>query len=667
MAESSTLRSHALNLQYDALPSDSIRLLKILAGSEDDQITCMLVTAPINTSAGAFIALSYVWGPEPQEYSHILVNDASLPVRPDLYQTLQALRQPNQTEVYWIDAICINQQNQQEKSRQIPLMAEIYSMASYVLVWLGKSAEDSDYVMDCIHRRGTESFKLPRFQFGLGRILQRRWFKRSWVLQEFALNRADPIIACGDAQRVTWSQFEQSYPEEFLTETVQHDIKALKLLASLYDADAQAAYYFLRKVRLNFRSDGPEQPLRFIEYNLRTAIHAAMRCQATDPRDKIYGVLGMVKSEVRNNMVVDYNKSEADVFQDAMEYLLVNEQDPLIYARFPILPSTQRHNPSMPSWVLDFNPEIKDASPYLKFFDLPEDSHPTFWSIGIRGPQLSVQGLFVGYVDHLLEANFPYMERYKDEDLSASQANPGMADGLLSCLSGMQEYANLLGYLSELDITVKARLDSDEQFSLVEPLWKTLVLAKSTNPQFENTLENHLKWTSLLEMARTFVKIPKAHLSECVESITSNKELIDDLFSQISSFANNAVTPEALESANRASEMIGHVISHSEVVQQYQKCMEVWHNCETLSTSLRLVLCSQHCFFLGSHGCYGVGSPGLQKGDHLVLLFPDFYMPFILRETEGAYKMVGLAYIPPQLRNHEILVQKEASKEYIII
>jgi hypothetical protein len=188
---------------YSPLERGYVRILTLRAGSGRDPIYCTLTPTPIKDASSSFVALSYVWGPEPEKHSEITIDDVPFLVRPNLYHALLTLRQPNQSQRFWIDAICIDQKNRPEKSLQLPLMTQIYTLSSYVLIWLGETENDSDYVMDCIHRQDRANFKQKRFLTGLSRILKRDWFKRTWILQEFALNKASPQIVCGTGARVT--------------------------------------------------------------------------------------------------------------------------------------------------------------------------------------------------------------------------------------------------------------------------------------------------------------------------------------------------------------------------------------------------------------------------------------------------------------------------------
>lgn len=74
-----------------------------------------------------------------------------MPVSASLHGALQALRQRNHDILVWVDALCINQQNQEERSEQVRSMTNIYARAKYVAVWLGGEADDSALGIRFLH------------------------------------------------------------------------------------------------------------------------------------------------------------------------------------------------------------------------------------------------------------------------------------------------------------------------------------------------------------------------------------------------------------------------------------------------------------------------------------------------------------------------------------
>lgn len=90
-------------------------------------------------------------------------------------------------------------------------MDEIYTYASGVIIWLGDARDDSDYVMQTISHRNEQDYVKKRFLVGLVAILNREWFTRTWIVQEFVLNRTEPLLVCGLQEMVPWEAFLTAY------------------------------------------------------------------------------------------------------------------------------------------------------------------------------------------------------------------------------------------------------------------------------------------------------------------------------------------------------------------------------------------------------------------------------------------------------------------------
>jgi len=92
------------------------------------------------SDAPPYEALSYVWGPfnSPDDPDLIQLNDCGFEVTTNLWRALYALRHETKDRVLWIDAICINQGDLEERSSQVQLMRDVYRKARSVVVWLGE-------------------------------------------------------------------------------------------------------------------------------------------------------------------------------------------------------------------------------------------------------------------------------------------------------------------------------------------------------------------------------------------------------------------------------------------------------------------------------------------------------------------------------------------------
>jgi hypothetical protein len=125
---------------------DSIRLLRLLPSEIDEaEIRVELLEYSLQgsrRSGHSYEALSYVWGGLKTTQS-ILIGDEHLDVTPNLYAALLQLRNSIFPRILWIDALCINQKDNEEKALQIQSMAEIYGNAQRTIVWLGEEADGS--------------------------------------------------------------------------------------------------------------------------------------------------------------------------------------------------------------------------------------------------------------------------------------------------------------------------------------------------------------------------------------------------------------------------------------------------------------------------------------------------------------------------------------------
>lgn len=131
---------------YQSLSDREFRLLELHAGEYGSPISISLEHLPLAALSGAYEALSYVWGTSPERLK-VTCDGGHLNVTSNLYQALQRLRLPAEIRVLWVDSICINQENNEERSRQVCLMGEIYQQALGVIVWLGEADNTSRLAM----------------------------------------------------------------------------------------------------------------------------------------------------------------------------------------------------------------------------------------------------------------------------------------------------------------------------------------------------------------------------------------------------------------------------------------------------------------------------------------------------------------------------------------
>jgi len=173
-----------------SLGPDTIRLLRLKPCKDQStaKIHCELFDYNLQDPSQRthlYDALSYVWGnPKVTRPIYIGQLERKLPVTTNLYAALLHLRNSSLERIIWIDAICIDQKNGEEKAQQIPLMAKIYSQASRVLVWLGEAANNSGQALEEIRaagRKAIHSLNNETIQLAVLKLLERDWFQRIWV------------------------------------------------------------------------------------------------------------------------------------------------------------------------------------------------------------------------------------------------------------------------------------------------------------------------------------------------------------------------------------------------------------------------------------------------------------------------------------------------------
>jgi hypothetical protein len=173
----------------------TIRLLRLLPSQgESEDVRCDLFEYTIqesDTENHLYEALSYVWGGEEKPKS-ILIDGQELAITQNLHTALLRLRNCRFPRIIWVDAVCIDQANNNEKELQIQLMATIYAKASRVIVWLGAAEGNSDQALDAIRIASSPRFESKRYrqtaqasiwlaELAILQLLKRPWFSRIWV------------------------------------------------------------------------------------------------------------------------------------------------------------------------------------------------------------------------------------------------------------------------------------------------------------------------------------------------------------------------------------------------------------------------------------------------------------------------------------------------------
>jgi len=175
------------------LSTSSIRLVRLLPSDRiSAPIQCEIFHVQFGEdereSQPGYVALSYVWG-DSTTLVDISLNGQPLGITENLHAALLQLRKRGGDNIFWIDAICIDQSNPRERGHQVQRMYSIYESAVQVIVWLGPQEEESNLVMEYCRsprseawlERATGRGRQFRATLALVPLLKRSWFRRIWV------------------------------------------------------------------------------------------------------------------------------------------------------------------------------------------------------------------------------------------------------------------------------------------------------------------------------------------------------------------------------------------------------------------------------------------------------------------------------------------------------
>ena len=383
---------------YPYKPLDSaksqIRLLEIHSANGADDVECSLITANLGENL-QFTALSYVWGDE-SIVEPIVVDGHSIPVTVNLAAALRYAKQNWQNEFppreaasfrLWVDALCINQKNTEERSSQVKLMGSLYTKAEMVLSWLGVGDEDVVLAMetlDLIARETksitasakelrldwmTEHPKLCREDAGIemgskvwsavGRFWMLPYWQRIWIFQEVILGAPRVVFAHGSFSLRWAALHDASVWLDSTYEAIQESFHPVPdhIDPGVWDIfiGGNCVPWTIRQVILviliRSRLTNPQSHWCIFYCN--------RLLEATDPRDHIYGLLGVANFPIP----IDYRKDIREVYWDfAIAWLQVNQNtDWLAYGGS----GTFNYNPNLPSWAPNYSGIAKADGDFL--------------------------------------------------------------------------------------------------------------------------------------------------------------------------------------------------------------------------------------------------------------------------------------------------------------
>ncbi|KAI1193673.1 heterokaryon incompatibility protein-domain-containing protein [Nemania serpens] len=371
---------------------NEIRLLTLEPGQRDDDIQCTLSNVKLSWRT-RFEALSYTWG-DPKITTPIKLAGHEVEVTLNLHSALRDLRYTDRSRSLWVDAVCINQADVQEKAQQILLMGSIYSRARRVLIYLGATDSDVNRSVESIKYLNSKmrALHVERYMSRLNslgswtrvlfdylpsqkplpadfdwhlivHLLQRPWFERTWIIQEAILARQGLVI-CGD-KSVPWLMFERVAHDIY---TYHYNVKMIPEWETIRGAvEGLDMMRLARRDQRRRHSASISSKLQFgalHEYSkVLDLLFDTRNFLSSDPRDKLYGLLGLTNQKLQHKYIhPNYSLSVEEVFRSfAVWEVLINRS-------LRVLGISSDKNSalsSLPSWAPDFT-HLSQRMPLLR-------------------------------------------------------------------------------------------------------------------------------------------------------------------------------------------------------------------------------------------------------------------------------------------------------------
>ncbi|KAH7368109.1 heterokaryon incompatibility protein-domain-containing protein [Plectosphaerella cucumerina] len=369
----------------------------------------------LDRASGNYVALSYVWGDVKANPVNILVNGQQFQIGRNLHDALVALQDKEQVcqSWIWVDSLCIHQSNDTEKTTQVALMGDIFRQAFMVCSWLGASSQDVDTAMDFISTLGrpaveagaleptamellrnfdkyvddrtnqsqtageaqvmddaqmrlcsafwdlVSNFQLDDLQKqesitrGLQALLLKDYWHRVWIIQEAALND-NTMLFCGN-KVLSIDAFEAVLESRRLIWTVSTKTSLRrKAMRGIFDGTpANSGDITALAVRTDRRHGFPIRlPALIVRFDVGPG---RPHYSATDPRDIVSGLLGIVTDKEQLGLQPDYTQTASQILT-TLTRALFEKDDTRCFCLDNVVPRSPG-DPNLlglPSWVPDW-------------------------------------------------------------------------------------------------------------------------------------------------------------------------------------------------------------------------------------------------------------------------------------------------------------------------
>lgn len=345
-------------------PKEMIRVMRILPGIEGQPVQCFVHAE--QRSSAKYEALSYVWG-DPTLRRFIMINGTRISVGKNLYDCLVHLRRPTTDRELWVDTLCINQADSDERSQQVLLMGDLYKNAAQVVIWLGLDVNGvQDLFCEASEHHQTNSNAAEHTSLrpdqsenldAIQHLLGSPWWSRVWTVQELILG-SSTIIQCG----------EHSLPWESFCQVI--DRNASQMGPADLRKTSYSQYLALKRERQLYRQHVVRR------YPLLERMYTFREKQASVAVDKIFGFYGLL-DEPSAEIRPEYDTHHETV-EESFAIDFINRYKSL--AVIAVAELLEPESTISPQWIPHWNVEGNTNSKTLFWTGLGDEIGGQPWS-----------------------------------------------------------------------------------------------------------------------------------------------------------------------------------------------------------------------------------------------------------------------------------------------
>jgi Heterokaryon incompatibility protein (HET) len=366
----------------DTTITSSFRIVTLLPGKRTSPLSCTLSHENWRDRPHSYEAISYFWGNRLHTKA-IHIDGKPVQITVNLESALQHFRHEEGGEPrrLWVDAICINQADSQERSQQVRQMFQIYNRATQVNVWLGDGTPDSDRGLTFMNTSLAPCFesvgfsctdeqanvdskfweewdegkdgdcwaaidhlmtpKYARSWSSIAQVLSRAWWGRVWIVQEL-ISAQKATVVCGMLS-VPWPLLDMTI-QMMLRNTKVEKLHSKRKQEYFHDAVEDA--HGLAYERSHRILDGSHAT----DFVMLMQITRYRGCQ--DPRDKVFSVLSLVSEDFQASFRPDYLLPVQVVYARAVRSYIQHSGDLHILSSCCWVKKASI--PNLPSWVPDW-------------------------------------------------------------------------------------------------------------------------------------------------------------------------------------------------------------------------------------------------------------------------------------------------------------------------